>query len=110
MGCLRSGYFLRNREYIAAASPIVDCLTEDPIQVMFTGRVDVIRDRRDKTPRRVPVVDTVTVWVGIGFGGAEKSRVVALNVRLAGGVSTFNVTGITRGATVPLAVTVTVAL
>ena len=41
---LRGGYFKRNREFIAEVSPIVNCLTEDPIQVMFTGAVSPARD------------------------------------------------------------------
>jgi Cof subfamily protein (haloacid dehalogenase superfamily) len=41
---LRSGYFKRNREFIAEISPILDCLTEDPIQVMFTGPVKPARE------------------------------------------------------------------
>src|SRR6202158_2899673 len=36
---LRGSYFERNREFIAQVSPIVGCLTEDPILVMFTGLV-----------------------------------------------------------------------
>src|SRR5579863_2885062 len=36
---LRQGYFERNREFISEMSPLRDCLTEDPIQVMFTGYV-----------------------------------------------------------------------
>jgi Cof subfamily protein (haloacid dehalogenase superfamily) len=40
---LRRGYFERNREYLAEMSPLRDCLTEDPIQVMFTGYVDQVR-------------------------------------------------------------------
>jgi len=41
---LRGGYFKRNREFIAEVSPIVNCLTENPIQVMFTGAVSPARD------------------------------------------------------------------
>src|ERR1035437_2183127 len=41
---LRRGYFNRNKEFIAEVSPILDCLTEDPIQVMFTGLVSRSRD------------------------------------------------------------------
>jgi Cof subfamily protein (haloacid dehalogenase superfamily) len=41
---LRGGYFKRNREFIAEVSPILDCLTEDPIQVMFTGPVKPARE------------------------------------------------------------------
>jgi Cof subfamily protein (haloacid dehalogenase superfamily) len=41
---LRGGYFERNREYLAEMSPLRDCLTEDPIQVMFTGYANQIRE------------------------------------------------------------------
>ncbi len=41
---LRRGYFERNREYLAELSPLQDCLTEDPIQVMFTGYVNQMRE------------------------------------------------------------------
>jgi Cof subfamily protein (haloacid dehalogenase superfamily) len=41
---LRRGYFERNREFITEMSPIVGCLTEDPIQVMFTGTVSPMRE------------------------------------------------------------------
>src|SRR5579862_1951432 len=41
---LRRGYFERNREYIAVMSPLRDCLTEDPIQVMFTGYASQMRE------------------------------------------------------------------
>ena len=40
---LRQGYFERNREFISEMSPLRNCLTEDPIQVMFTGYVDRVR-------------------------------------------------------------------
>ena len=33
----RKAYFLRNREFIAQVCPLEDCLTEDPIQVMYSG-------------------------------------------------------------------------
>lgn len=32
-----SRFFATNRPYLAEANPLEDCLTEDPIQVMFTG-------------------------------------------------------------------------
>jgi Cof subfamily protein (haloacid dehalogenase superfamily) len=40
---LRGGYFQRNREFLAQISPLGDCLTEDPIQVMFTGYANQVR-------------------------------------------------------------------
>jgi Cof subfamily protein (haloacid dehalogenase superfamily) len=41
---LRGGYFERNREYLSEISPLRDCLTEDPIQVMFTGYAKEVRE------------------------------------------------------------------
>lgn len=38
-----SGYYQRNREYIAECVPLESCLTEDPIQVMFVGSVARMR-------------------------------------------------------------------
>jgi Cof subfamily protein (haloacid dehalogenase superfamily) len=40
----RGGYYRRNREYLAEANPLESCLTEDPIQVMFTGGVLLMRE------------------------------------------------------------------
>jgi Cof subfamily protein (haloacid dehalogenase superfamily) len=39
----RRGYYEKNKAFIAATSPLVDALTEDPVQVMFTGEVDRMR-------------------------------------------------------------------
>jgi 5-amino-6-(5-phospho-D-ribitylamino)uracil phosphatase len=51
----RGGYFRRSREFIAQVSPLTDCLRgtngtppEDPIQVMFVGLCQAIRDARKK--------------------------------------------------------------
>ncbi len=41
---LRGVYFERNREFLAEMRPLADCLTEDPIQVMFTGYSNQIRE------------------------------------------------------------------
>jgi Cof subfamily protein (haloacid dehalogenase superfamily) len=40
----RRGYYERNKEYIAFCTPLEDCLTEDPIQVMYTGKVKASRN------------------------------------------------------------------
>jgi len=40
---LRGAYLQRNIEFIAQVSPLENCLTEDPIQVMFTGPADRLR-------------------------------------------------------------------
>jgi Cof subfamily protein (haloacid dehalogenase superfamily) len=39
----QQAYLARNREYVAQVSPLEDCLTEDPIQVMFVGSVAAMR-------------------------------------------------------------------
>ena len=41
---LRGAYFTHNREYLGVMSPLRDCLTEDPIQVMFTGYANQARE------------------------------------------------------------------
>lgn len=40
---LRYGYYARNRDFIGLAEPLESCLTEDPIQVMFSGPVAEMR-------------------------------------------------------------------
>jgi len=40
---IRTSYYTRNREFIGIASPLETCLTEDPIQVMYSGTVERIR-------------------------------------------------------------------
>jgi HAD superfamily hydrolase (TIGR01484 family) len=53
---MRGPYFARNRDFIAEMSPITDCLTEDPIQVTYTGGVrearEVLEFLKDLHPRR----------------------------------------------------------
>src|SRR5579864_4673285 len=39
----RRGYYERNKEYISFCSPLESCLTEDPIQVMYSGAVATVR-------------------------------------------------------------------
>ena len=41
---LRGAYFVRNREYLGEMIPLCDCLTENPIQVMFTGYANQARE------------------------------------------------------------------
>jgi Cof subfamily protein (haloacid dehalogenase superfamily) len=41
---IRSGYYNRNSEFLSVAKPLESCLTEDPIQVMFSGKVKEMRD------------------------------------------------------------------
>ena len=39
----RKAYFARNREFLANVCPLEDCLVEDPIQVMYSGSVNEMR-------------------------------------------------------------------
>jgi Cof subfamily protein (haloacid dehalogenase superfamily) len=41
---LRSAYYARNREFLGVASPLESCLVEDPIQVMFAGSMELMRE------------------------------------------------------------------
>jgi Cof subfamily protein (haloacid dehalogenase superfamily) len=41
---LRYAYYSRNMEFIGLANPLETCLTEDPIQVMFSGKVAAMRE------------------------------------------------------------------
>jgi len=41
---LRSAYYERSIAYIGFAKPLESCLNEDPIQVMFSGGIDEMRD------------------------------------------------------------------
>lgn len=40
---MRYAYYSRNKEFIGLANPLESCLTEDPIQVMLSGRVAPMR-------------------------------------------------------------------
>jgi Cof subfamily protein (haloacid dehalogenase superfamily) len=91
---LRRGYFERNREFITEMSPILDCLTEDPIQVMFTGTVSPMREAEDVLAR-LPFAQeyslAVTLYqdrdfglVDVIFRGCSKGATLAEWVRRRG--------------------------
>jgi hydroxymethylpyrimidine pyrophosphatase-like HAD family hydrolase len=40
---IRTAYYARNREFIGQAVPLESCLTEDPLQVMLSGKVEAMR-------------------------------------------------------------------
>jgi Cof subfamily protein (haloacid dehalogenase superfamily) len=73
----RRAYFLRNREFIGQISPLEDSLSEDPIQVMFTGRIEAMR-RAEKslqcTPERVGFALAVTYYEDRDFGMVDVIR------------------------------------
>jgi hydroxymethylpyrimidine pyrophosphatase-like HAD family hydrolase len=41
---IRSAYYARNKEFLGQAIPLESCLTEDPLQVMLSGKVVSMRD------------------------------------------------------------------
>jgi len=44
---LRYAYYSRNLEFIGMARPLESCLTEDPIQVMLSGKVAAMREAEE---------------------------------------------------------------
>ena len=59
----RRGYYEKNKAYIAEApAPLADMLTEDPVQVMFSGCVDPMRALAAAL-RALPIADRISVAV-----------------------------------------------
>jgi Cof subfamily protein (haloacid dehalogenase superfamily) len=56
----RRGYYERNQAFIAHAAPLVHALTEDPVQVMFTGGVAPMRALAAEL-RGMPIAGELTV-------------------------------------------------
>jgi Cof subfamily protein (haloacid dehalogenase superfamily) len=44
---IRSAYYARNKEFLGQAVPLERCLTEDPLQVMLSGKVESMREVED---------------------------------------------------------------
>jgi Cof subfamily protein (haloacid dehalogenase superfamily) len=61
---IRSAYYARNREFIGQAVPLESCLTEDPLQVMFAGKVTLMRDA-EAALRMLPFADEFRVAVTV---------------------------------------------
>jgi hydroxymethylpyrimidine pyrophosphatase-like HAD family hydrolase len=51
----RQKYYDANREYISAMSPLENCLTKDPIQIVFTGPVTNMRRLVDRLQANEPL-------------------------------------------------------
>jgi len=73
----RGGYYKRNREFLAEANPLESCLTEDPIQVMYTGQVAAMQEA-EMTLRRVQFAEefnlAATVYVERDFAMIDVIR------------------------------------
>ncbi len=41
---IRQAYYDRNKEFLGCAKPLETCLTEDPLQVMMSGKVAPMRE------------------------------------------------------------------
>jgi Cof subfamily protein (haloacid dehalogenase superfamily) len=41
---IRQAYYDRNKEFLGCAKPLENCLTEDPLQVMLSGKVQPMRE------------------------------------------------------------------
>jgi Cof subfamily protein (haloacid dehalogenase superfamily) len=68
---VRRPYFERNREFLGEVYPLMDCLTEDPIQVMFTGSIARIREVQGclaRLPFASQYSTAVTLYEGRDFG------------------------------------------
>ncbi len=61
---LRYAYYSRNKEFIGLANPLETCLTEDPIQVMLSGKVTPMRDA-EKALRAAPFANEFALAVTI---------------------------------------------
>jgi hypothetical protein len=59
---LRYAYYSRNKEFIGFANPLERCLTEDPIQVMLSGKVAPMRDA-ERALRGAPLADEYALAV-----------------------------------------------
>jgi len=73
----RKSYFERNREFIAQVTPLEACLTEDPIQVMYSGPVGRMREV-EAVLRAMPARDAfalaVTEYEARNFGLVDVIR------------------------------------
>jgi Cof subfamily protein (haloacid dehalogenase superfamily) len=73
----RKSYFERNREFIAQVTPLEACLTEDPIQVMYSGPVARMREVEAvlrAMPARDPFSLAVTEYEARNFGLVDVIR------------------------------------
>jgi len=67
----RRPYLLRNREFIAEMSPLENALTEDPIQVMYSGSPGIMRTAEATlraAPNRASYSLAVTYYERFDFG------------------------------------------
>src|SRR5260370_16409767 len=59
---MRYAYYSRNLEFIGLANPLEKCLTEDPIQVMLSGKVEPMREA-EAALRGAPFLESFSLAV-----------------------------------------------
>ena len=67
---IRQTYYERNKEFIGCAKPLENCLTEDPLQVMLSGKVEPMREA-EATLREAAFSDEYRL-AAQGFGFSEE--------------------------------------
>jgi Cof subfamily protein (haloacid dehalogenase superfamily) len=61
---LRAAYYNRNKDFLGFAAPLESCLTDDPIQVMFSGAVEPMR-QVDAVLRSAPFATRIAIAVTV---------------------------------------------
>lgn len=60
----RYAYYTRNKDFIGLESPLENCLTEEPIQVMFSGKLALMREVESKL-RNAPFANEYALAVTV---------------------------------------------
>ena len=81
----RGAYYARNREFLGEAQPLETCLTEDPIQVMYTGAVSRMREV-ELTLRAVPFTNEFALAVTV-YEDRDFSMIDAIHPRVTKGAT-----------------------
>ena len=86
---IRQAYYARNKEFLGCARPLESCLTEDPLQVMLSGKVQPMREA-EASLRAAPFAAefglAVTVYESRDFAMIDVIHPRLLEGRGAGGM------------------------
>jgi Cof subfamily protein (haloacid dehalogenase superfamily) len=80
---IRSAYYERNKEFIGQAIPLERCLTEDPIQVMLSGKVQPMR-AAEAALRAAPFAEEFSLAATV-YESRDFSMIDILNPRCSKG-------------------------
>jgi Cof subfamily protein (haloacid dehalogenase superfamily) len=95
----RRPYLLRNREYVAEMSPLENALTEDPIQVMFSGEIEPMRAAESKLRSLAMGPPASPISGAWGKDSSEFSLAVTYYERMNFGMLDVIQFGCSKGAT-----------